>query len=96
MLAEQRQAMVAWAPGSDNYAPIIEYIVEFSSQFERETWYRAEIYNLTGLLQATDAKVGLICFTINCISLGCFATEYRLPISNTYKKSRRHLRAKYF
>lgn len=49
--------MLTWAPGSDNYAPIIEYIVEFSTQYERETWYRAEIYNLTGLLQATDAKV---------------------------------------
>ncbi|KAM3177450.1 hypothetical protein ACTXT7_004535 [Hymenolepis weldensis] len=52
-----RKAMLKWAPGSDNYAPIIEYIVEFSTQFERETWYRAEIYNLTGLLQATDAKI---------------------------------------
>lgn len=49
--------MLKWAPGSDNYAPIIEFIVEFSTQFERETWYRAEIYNLAGLLQSTDAKV---------------------------------------
>ncbi|VDN98408.1 unnamed protein product [Rodentolepis nana] len=55
--ASSQKAMLKWAPGSDNYAPIIEYIVEFSTQFERETWYRAEIYNLTGLLQATDAKI---------------------------------------
>ncbi|KAL5966472.1 Neuroglian [Taenia solium] len=54
--ASSRRAMLDWAPGSDNYAPIIEYIVEFSTQYERETWYRAEIYNLTGLLQATNAK----------------------------------------
>ncbi|EUB59051.1 Neuroglian [Echinococcus granulosus] len=57
--APSRRAMLKWAPGSDNYAPIIEYIVEFSTQFERKTWYRAEIYNLTGLLQATDAKIVL-------------------------------------
>ncbi|VDM16171.1 unnamed protein product [Hydatigera taeniaeformis] len=57
--APSRRAMLKWAPGSDNYAPIIEYIVEFSTQYERETWYRAEIYNLTGLLQATDAKIVL-------------------------------------
>ncbi|KAM7535344.1 hypothetical protein Aperf_G00000097093 [Anoplocephala perfoliata] len=55
--ASSRRAMLKWAPGSDNYAPIIEYIVEFSTQFERETWYRAEIYNLSGLLQSTDAKI---------------------------------------
>uniref|UniRef100_A0A0R3W956 Neuroglian n=1 Tax=Taenia asiatica TaxID=60517 RepID=A0A0R3W956_TAEAS len=57
--ASSRRAMLDWAPGSDNYAPIIEYIVEFSTQYERETWYRAEIYNLTGLLQATNAKIVL-------------------------------------
>ncbi len=58
--AQSRKALLQWAPGSDNYAPIIEYIVEFSSQFERQTWYRAEIFNLTGLLQATDAKVCIL------------------------------------
>ncbi|KAL7059988.1 hypothetical protein AAHC03_09230 [Spirometra sp. Aus1] len=55
--ADKRQALVNWAPGSDNYAPIIEYIVEFSTQFERQTWYRAELFNTTGLLHAADAKV---------------------------------------
>ncbi|VDK89220.1 unnamed protein product [Dibothriocephalus latus] len=55
--ADKRQALVNWAPGSDNYAPIIEYIVEFSTQFERQTWYRAELFNATGLLHAADAKV---------------------------------------
>ncbi|VDD77025.1 unnamed protein product [Mesocestoides corti] len=58
-VTSSRRATLQWAPGSDNYAPIIEYIVEFSSQFERGTWYRAEIFNLTGLLQATDAKIVL-------------------------------------
>lgn len=50
-------ALVTWYPGSDNYAPIMEYMVEYSTQFERETWYPAEIFNLTGLVQSTSVKV---------------------------------------
>ncbi|CAH8462402.1 unnamed protein product [Heterobilharzia americana] len=52
-------ALVTWYPGSDNYAPIMEYMVEYSTQFERETWYPAEIFNLTGLVQSTSVKVVL-------------------------------------
>ncbi|KAK4473717.1 hypothetical protein MN116_003061 [Schistosoma mekongi] len=52
-------ALITWYPGSDNYAPIMEYIVEYSTQFERETWYPAEIFNLTGLVQSTSIKVVL-------------------------------------
>ncbi|VDP80263.1 unnamed protein product [Echinostoma caproni] len=43
----------------DNYAPIMEYIVEYSTQHERDTWYPAEIYNYTGLIQSTSIKVVL-------------------------------------
>ncbi|CAH8446819.1 unnamed protein product [Schistosoma bovis] len=52
-------ALITWYPGSDNYAPIMEYIVEYSTQFERDTWYPAEIFNLTGLVQSTSIKVVL-------------------------------------
>ncbi|CAH8558035.1 unnamed protein product [Dicrocoelium dendriticum] len=50
-------ALVSWYPGSDNYSPIMEYIVEYSTQYERETWYPAEIFNYTGLVQSTSTKV---------------------------------------
>ncbi|KAF8568840.1 hypothetical protein P879_04178 [Paragonimus westermani] len=50
-------ALVSWYPGSDNYAPIMEYIVEYSTQYERDTWYPAEIFNYTGLVQSTSIKV---------------------------------------
>ncbi|GAA55926.1 neuroglian, partial [Clonorchis sinensis] len=52
-------ALVSWYPGSDNYAPIMEYIVEYSTQYERDTWYPAEIFNYTGLVQSTSIKVVL-------------------------------------
>ncbi|CAL8079591.1 unnamed protein product [Calicophoron daubneyi] len=50
-------ALVSWYPGSDNYAPIMEYLVEYSTQYERDTWYPAEIFNFTGLVQSTSVKV---------------------------------------
>ncbi|THD28052.1 Neuroglian [Fasciola hepatica] len=52
-------ALVSWYPGSDNYAPIMEYIVEYSTQYEQDTWYPAEIFNYTGLIQSTSIKVVL-------------------------------------
>ncbi|VEL29774.1 unnamed protein product [Protopolystoma xenopodis] len=54
----QSTAVVTWHPGSDNYAPIIEYMVEFSTQYERDTWYPAELFNVSGLVRSTDVKVG--------------------------------------
>nr|CAH8826305.1 unnamed protein product [Trichobilharzia regenti] len=56
---KEELALVTWYPGSDNYAPIMEYMVEYSTQYERETWYPAEIFNLTGLVQSTSVKVVL-------------------------------------
>ncbi|KAF5394306.1 hypothetical protein PHET_11868 [Paragonimus heterotremus] len=35
----------------------MEYIVEYSTQYERDTWYPAEIFNYTGLVQSTSIKV---------------------------------------
>ena len=35
----QKQAIIYWEPSSDNYAPILTYLVEFNTSFSQDRWY---------------------------------------------------------
>ncbi|PAA80574.1 hypothetical protein BOX15_Mlig006634g9, partial [Macrostomum lignano] len=47
-------AQVKWNPGTDNYAPVLRYVVEFSTQYASDTWYVAPQFGST---EPTDTQV---------------------------------------
>jgi hypothetical protein len=36
---EDRRANIYWQPGKENYAPILNFIVQFNTSFTPDTWY---------------------------------------------------------
>lgn len=51
-------AEVKWNPGTDNYAPILRYVVEFSTQYASDTWYVAVPFANSGSsVEPTDTQV---------------------------------------
>ena len=34
----QRKAEIEWQPGRENYAPILNYIIQFNTTFAQDTW----------------------------------------------------------
>lgn len=34
-----RQAEIWWQPGKENYAPILNFVVQYNTSFARDTWY---------------------------------------------------------
>nr|BAE94191.1 L1-like cell adhesion molecule [Dugesia japonica] len=59
--ANNREAVVSWNPGADNYAPIVMYLVEYSTQFDRKGWYEVQkVTKITGSTGETvDVKVAM-------------------------------------
>lgn len=56
-------ALVSWDPGTDNYAPILTYRIEFNTSFSPDKYYTAVISNDSNLNQSSRyAKVKMVAY----------------------------------